>query len=191
MGIGNTEWTVRDSFGDEWRIDLAPPDGLYRLEQLVYFAFSRPNDQESETARILARVYDAATGDDLAGRLERGETDHASALPLVERKLSALYRAGTLRIDRLPRPAFVFDSRRLQKDVEPDLDVPVPEQTAWVGIHLVDEDGAPAKGARYRITPPSGIPTEGTLDEDGRALLDGIDPGRCDVEFPELAAAPA
>jgi type VI secretion system secreted protein VgrG len=56
----------------------------------------------------------------------------------------------------------------------------------WIEIELVDEEGKPAAGVRYRVTVPDGTSQEGTLDEKGFARVDGIDPGTCKVTFPEL-----
>lgn len=55
----------------------------------------------------------------------------------------------------------------------------------WVEIRLVDPEGRPVPGAKYRIELPDGEVLEGTLDEDGLAGVDGIDPGDCKVTFPE------
>jgi hypothetical protein len=60
-----------------------------------------------------------------------------------------------------------------------------PEPT-WVEIRLLQDDGTPAAGARYKITLPDGTVKEGTLDEDGLAGFDALDPGSCEVEFPDL-----
>jgi hypothetical protein len=39
---------------------------------------------------------------------------------------------------------------------------------------------------KYRITPPSGQPVEGRLNEHGQAGLYKIDPGNCKITFPDL-----
>jgi hypothetical protein len=57
----------------------------------------------------------------------------------------------------------------------------------WIEIVLVDEKGHPVPGVHYSIhVPGSQSPHEGTLDEQGLARVDGIDPGTCKVTFPEL-----
>ncbi len=61
------------------------------------------------------------------------------------------------------------------------------QKKSWIEIELVDEDKKPVPGERYRITLPDGTTlAEGTLDEKGRARVDGIDPGTCKVTFPDL-----
>ncbi len=57
---------------------------------------------------------------------------------------------------------------------------------SWIEIILVDMEGKPVPGVKYRITPPGGAPVEGTLNEHGQAGLYQIDPGSCKVTFPEL-----
>jgi type VI secretion system secreted protein VgrG len=57
----------------------------------------------------------------------------------------------------------------------------------WIEIKLLDEDQNPVPGEQYRITLPDGeTVAEGTLDDKGSARVDGIDPGTCQVSFPNL-----
>jgi len=56
----------------------------------------------------------------------------------------------------------------------------------WIEIELVDSDGRPVSGERYRITLPDGSVYERSLDARGFARVDGIDPGTCKVTFPNL-----
>lgn len=60
------------------------------------------------------------------------------------------------------------------------------QKKAWIEIILVDAEGNPMPGVRYRITPPGGEPVEGTLNEHGQAGLYQIEPGNCKVTFPDL-----
>jgi type VI secretion system secreted protein VgrG len=60
------------------------------------------------------------------------------------------------------------------------------EQKTFVGIQLVDKQGNPVPGARYRIVLPDGKRVEGVLDSEGKARVDGIDPGTCQVSFPDI-----
>lgn len=58
---------------------------------------------------------------------------------------------------------------------------------SWIEIVLEDNQGKPVPGEAYRITLPDGSTlAEGTLDEKGFARVDGIDPGSCQVTFPNL-----
>ena len=56
----------------------------------------------------------------------------------------------------------------------------------WIEVQMVDEDGKPVPGVRYRVKAPDGSVFQGTLDRDGLARVGGLDPGSCDVTFPRL-----
>ncbi len=61
-----------------------------------------------------------------------------------------------------------------------------PNEKHWVEIILVDMEGKPMPGVKYRITPPGGAPVEGTLNQYGQAGVYQIDPGNCKITFPDL-----
>lgn len=56
----------------------------------------------------------------------------------------------------------------------------------YIGIALVDTNKAPVPFARFVVTPPGMTPIEGTLDVNGRVRIEGVEPGTCKVEFPNL-----
>ena len=60
------------------------------------------------------------------------------------------------------------------------------EEKSWIEIELVDEEDQPVPGERYEITLPNGKVAKGTLDEKGFAHVGGIDPGTCQITFPNL-----
>jgi hypothetical protein len=60
------------------------------------------------------------------------------------------------------------------------------KKSSWIAIKMVDEQSKPVIGMVYRITLPDETVTEGTLDEEGSARIEGIDPGDCKVTFPTL-----
>jgi type VI secretion system secreted protein VgrG len=59
-----------------------------------------------------------------------------------------------------------------------------PDKKHWIAIDLVDEEGERVPYEDYRIILPDDTPIEGTLDEKGRAKINGIDSGTCKVSFP-------
>ena len=60
-------------------------------------------------------------------------------------------------------------------------------KTSWIEIHLVDDEGEPVAGERYRVTLADGSTiAEGTTDEKGFAKVTNIDPGTCKVTFPSI-----
>jgi type VI secretion system secreted protein VgrG len=60
------------------------------------------------------------------------------------------------------------------------------EEKSWVEIELMDEADNPVAGEKYKITLPDGRVKTGTLDQNGFARVEGIDPGNCEVTFPNL-----
>lgn len=67
-------------------------------------------------------------------------------------------------------------------------DCPLKAQAnrTWIEIQLIGEDDQPRPGVRYRILLPDGSASEGTLDGNGLARIDDMDPGTCMVSFPDL-----
>lgn len=60
------------------------------------------------------------------------------------------------------------------------------DSTHWIEIELVDEEGNPVPEESFWVECPDGSIAEGKLDSEGRARIDGIDPGTCTVTFPDL-----
>lgn len=59
------------------------------------------------------------------------------------------------------------------------------QKTHFIEIKLVDEENKPVPGESYKITLPDSSVAEGTLDGNGFARVDGIDPGSCQITFPK------
>jgi hypothetical protein len=62
----------------------------------------------------------------------------------------------------------------------------VATKRAWIEIELVDQDGLPVANERYRIGLPDGTSIEGHLNELGFAQIAGIEPGNCEITFPDV-----
>lgn len=79
-------------------------------------------------------------------------------------------------------------TQKIMKTLGANMKPPPPKQQkkAWIEIVLVDAEGKPMPGVRYRITPPDGAPVEGRLNEHGQAGVYQIDPGNCKISFPDL-----
>lgn len=63
-----------------------------------------------------------------------------------------------------------------------------PYKKSWIQIKLVDQDGNPVAGEEFSIQLPDGSPVDGYLDGNGFFQITGIDPGTCQVTFPNLDA---
>jgi type VI secretion system secreted protein VgrG len=79
------------------------------------------------------------------------------------------------------------ETEPLQPHRPPLTDEDRERRSSWIEIDLVDEENNPVAGERYRIVLPDGeTVAEGTLDENGFARVNWIEPGTCRVCFPEL-----
>jgi hypothetical protein len=64
---------------------------------------------------------------------------------------------------------------------------PRPTKTkTWIEIELIDDKGKPVVGERYRIVLPDGSQEEDSLDGHGRARINDLDPGECQISFPDI-----
>lgn len=61
-----------------------------------------------------------------------------------------------------------------------------PEEEHWIEVQLFDPDGAFLATRRYSVTDPGGGAHAGALDAEGKARVEPIDPGVCEVTFPGL-----
>lgn len=60
------------------------------------------------------------------------------------------------------------------------------DEEHWLQIRLVDDEGNPVAGERYRVELPDGTVIEGNLDSNGQARVNDIDdPGSAVVTFPD------
>jgi len=62
---------------------------------------------------------------------------------------------------------------------------PGPEETHFLEIELLDEEGKPVANEAYFIELPDGSTISGRTGADGKARIDGIDPGTARVSFPD------
>lgn len=75
-----------------------------------------------------------------------------------------------------------------ERDEEAQPPAPTPRETkTWVTVRLLEEGDPPrpVAHARYRIALTDGAVREGRLDAMGTAHFDGLDPGTCEVTFPD------
>lgn len=64
---------------------------------------------------------------------------------------------------------------------------PVEEPTkTWVEIELLDHAGKPVPNQSYLVIVPEGVKKSGKLDARGRAKITDIDPGMCQISFPDI-----
>jgi len=71
------------------------------------------------------------------------------------------------------------------QDPPPDTVASCPNQLSWIEIRLMDMEGNAVPGERYKVTDPNQGKHEGKLDQNGRARIDGIPAGSCQIAFPD------
>lgn len=77
-------------------------------------------------------------------------------------------------------------ARRQQAAAEDVIVLGEPEpETTWIEIELVDPNGKPAANERYKLTLPDGSVKWGRLDNEGKARVERLQPGNCQVTFPD------
>lgn len=111
-------------------------------------------------------------------QLDDGEVIRQLALRLASRRLLVA------RIEDIPLTT--FDVHQDEAPPPRSEDAPKPQAKTWIAIELVDEEGQPVPNERYWILLPDGSVREGRLDAKGRARVGDLDPGECDVRFPDL-----
>jgi type VI secretion system secreted protein VgrG len=75
---------------------------------------------------------------------------------------------------------------RSRKKKETESSKEDPKKKSWIKLKLVDEAGKPVPGERFRIKTSDGKYRTGSLDHKGQAHIKGIEPGSCEVTFPNL-----
>ena len=68
----------------------------------------------------------------------------------------------------------------------PQTDEEKEQKHSWIEIELVDEEGKPVPGEAFKVTLSDGSVYPGTLNEKGFYRIEGIEPGTCQITFPNL-----
>jgi hypothetical protein len=163
------------------RGDLFPEEQMV-LDASLFAANVERWIADSLSQRALLDMYESVGG----GRIAAGPTraQGNDLWPKVKRLLVSSFKSGELVM--LP----VFQTVRILdppgKPAPPPSKPEQVKQKTWVEIQLLDEEGIPMAREQYRLKLPNGSFEDGFLDKNGRARVDGIDPGTCQVSFPDL-----
>jgi hypothetical protein len=57
--------------------------------------------------------------------------------------------------------------------------------TTWIELELMEVDGTPVRNEKYKITMPDGSIQYGRLNREGKARIEKLQPGSCQVTFPD------
>jgi hypothetical protein len=164
-------------------------ESLHALRALVWDARAGRRESCAALVDVHSRLLgDAPPSSRVGSRLD---VDTVRMTSIADELLAAV-RAGRLVVRRQ-------ETRTLLVPAEDD-DEPVlgpapasddaPDTASWIGVVLLDQDGAPVAGKRYRIQQADGTTSEGTLDDHGTAFVRNIPPGNCQVWCPLVDAHP-
>ena len=115
----------------------------------------------------------------------------------VLEQLAARIERGFIRVVRCREPLIMAAGGGGAATVEtpsvstapPRRSTPPPKkEKTWIEVRLVDSSGKPVAGAAYKLKLTDGRVEEGSLDGNGAVRVEDIDPGICQITFPELDA---
>jgi len=138
---------------------------------------------EERTPINLSRLEDHDILERLAERLASGQVKLVSwpnVLGLQEVNFEIQFE-GTVQ-EMTPREA----EEAAREEAEAEAAAAQEEEATWLEIELLDDEGKPVPGEQYQVALPDGTIRAGRLDADGRARIEGLDPGTCKVSFPNL-----
>lgn len=176
--------------GNGYEVIALQPLALDAVAWQGVFERSLSDDQ---SRRALIEMYEHLTGRAVNGA---GANIH-DLRRAVQDTLADAVRNGQLRMVPVHRgggasSAFNEAEQHAARDLAAEREAlrarrDVEERTSktWVEIELVNQRGKPVGGAVYRLKLPDGTLRQGKLDNDGRIRVPGIDPGTCEICFPD------
>ncbi len=136
--------------------------------------------EEPGSRSILLDIHSTLFGGRHAASWSHGE-EH--------RWLKPELRTAFERLDLIVLIEFQFSAPSPSPRLVPSSPPPAPTSLklkTFIEIVLLDRAGKPVVGEAFKITLPDGAVVTGKLDANGFKRVDGVDPGTCDVEFPNL-----
>ncbi|QDE94790.1 hypothetical protein BHS05_02275 [Myxococcus xanthus] len=181
---GERRWRL-PAQGEDWLV--VPSVDLERMKHPhapvpdVFVSAALKRWLATPAAHTLYAMYEALGGSRPLGLsgLERGRYEQR-----LQQRLTEAFVHGELVALPMARPV-LLPTPWPEPPPQTSEEAPVEEQT-WLAIELKDEEGNPIPHARYLVTLPDGSTREGTLNKNGYARVDGVNPGQCQVTFPEL-----
>ena len=95
-------------------------------------------------------------------------------------------KMAEIKAEQLEKKKGKYGSEQVKPHKPPETQEEEEQKTSWIEIKLVDEEENPVPGEQYRVELPDDLVAEGTLDEKGFVHIDGIEPGMCNIKFPNL-----
>jgi hypothetical protein len=172
------------------------PKALRFLEPISALAFMRScvtNPEQERNLRLWLKTDEhEPLLENVAKELATGKLIVATLVKEGEGEGKGILRGGsggssTQRQQRESTPLEVERARRESVAAEEEaivLGEEEPEKT-WIEIELIDKYGKPVGNERYKLTLPDGSVKWGRLDSDGKARVERLQPGSCQVTFPD------
>jgi len=88
--------------------------------------------------------------------------------------------------EAMTRPKSKYGKTKVPAFKPPEGEGAEDKKLVWIEFELVGEDDKGIPGEPYKVTTPDGSVSEGTLDQNGFARIDGLEPGTCKICFPKL-----
>lgn len=152
-------------------------------KELLRPLLSRPGNRAAARSALGAGTAwsDQELLDQLAGRMVR---EGLLVVSCADSWLSSIQTAagGGTPAAAPPRPTPLQDEEAAKAAKPPA----AAEPEHWIEIELLDDEGKPIAGERWFIEMPDGSNLSGRTDGQGRARVDGVDPGTARVSFPDL-----
>jgi len=130
--------------------------------------------------RAAAGAAPAASDADVAGELARRIVAEGLQVVRCGEELLGAGAASTVAAQQAAATTPLQDEDAAAADQAP------PEETHWIEIELLDDAGKPVANELYVVELPDGSAIQGRTGSDGRARVDGVDPGTAKVSFPDL-----
>ncbi len=197
-GGGNGVWRIRGGFEDlELRLDppRGAPDGTTAARTCQQVRWMMANLAFPEARASLVAIHACLLGgsaqdlNDLAGELER----RPWLADRVCRDLEAAAEMGRLVARPVPLERGAAKAGTGLPKKAPFVPLPPVHEpeTSWIGLALVDQNGAPLPGRAYRVVAADRRLYEGTLGDDGTAVVRGLENGLCKVACPAVTPHPS
>ena len=142
------------------------------------------------TQRSMVEMYESVTG------RSSSSTSRLRGLDLhryIKPEIIEAFRRGDFVLLRVPHETIIpVKEKKKEEPREEEQPAPAPEEKkkkTWIEIELVDDDDNPVPNARFRLELPDGTMKSGTLGDNGKARITGIEPGTCKVSFLDVDAS--
>jgi hypothetical protein len=128
--------------------------------------------------------------DDLLEHLaNRMVTENLQIISCAENYLASILGTFTEAASTASTPAAQTTTPLEDEEAAQQQPAPASEEKHFIEIELVDDAGKPMADESYLVELPDGTQRTGRTDVNGKARIDGIDPGTAKVSFPDLDKA--